>query len=974
MSLSSGDAVSAAVTNLAFMSRSADDNTTGIKSFENTDSASGSSVTNGQREWNSLCSYTGKALNAAKDVKPSWTSNEMGASTDSLFVRLNLVDAQFNNSTGHDHSGAGLGAPIDSANIIYDGTTSGLSATDVQAAIDEVDSDLDTHIADTAAPHGATSTNTVSRIITRDSNGDFAANDITASTLDATGVDNSLGNLTLGNSGNTVVIAGNLQVDGATTTVNSTTLEVDDANITVNSGGNQAAANSAVSGITVEMSDATDAVLGYDSSTTSKWKAGESGSEAELVTISHAQQLTNKDIDGGTASNSNRITVPKNTTSNLSGLTRKQATIVYDTDLDKLFYDDGTSLIEVGSGAGGGGGILTEYIENSDAETDTTGWTVYANTSAGTQPDDFGGTPSGNVTWTRSTSSPARGDGHFVLTKDASDRQGEGVYYDFDLENGDLATVLRISLEAQELSGTYADGDVRIYLVSSSDNFSSDFNIIEPTPTELLSSSFWLKSIFRAQTDASDTDYRLCAHIASTSTTAYTVGFDSISCGYAPIVYGTPITDWQAYTPTFGSGFGAVSSIDFEWRRVGDSVEIFGRFQTGTVTTGNPTVSLPSGLVTKSGVVTTIAGGALTDTTTGDNYAAVYQSNQTHVLLTRSSGSGGSFSAVNTNAIFNNSELVGFRALVPIEGWGSSTQVSEDADTRVVAAKYEITASTANSSFADAALEIVDWDNKIFDTHNAVTTGASWKYTVPVSGSYRINAGLTWASPTNLVSSDMYVFVNGASVSRLDRRETEGLYTAGTALVNVNKGDFVDIRISQDDSGGAARSVLTSATFSHVEVERLSGPAQIAANENIRGRFSTTAGQSIDGSSTEIVNFDTLTYDTHGAVTTGASWEMAAPASGEYEVDAQVSYASASWTAGEIQLLMLYKNGSFYSYLDLHEAVSTSSYRICLNGSDKILLDKGDTIDIRTNSGNASARSLDTSAGLNYVSFRRTGL
>ena len=66
----------------------------------------------------------------------------------------------------------------------------------------------------------------------------------------------------------TVVIAGNLQVDGTTTTINSTTLTVDDKNITLASGAaNAAAANGA--GLTVDCGSDTDATLTYVSSTDS---------------------------------------------------------------------------------------------------------------------------------------------------------------------------------------------------------------------------------------------------------------------------------------------------------------------------------------------------------------------------------------------------------------------------------------------------------------------------------------------------------------------------------------------------------------------------------------------------------------------------------------------------------------------------------------------------------------------------------
>jgi len=61
---------------------------------------------------------------------------------------------------------------------------------------------------------------------------------------------------THGDNTGTVVIAGNLQVDGTTTTINSTTLTVDDKNIVIASGAADAAAANG-SGITVDGASAT---------------------------------------------------------------------------------------------------------------------------------------------------------------------------------------------------------------------------------------------------------------------------------------------------------------------------------------------------------------------------------------------------------------------------------------------------------------------------------------------------------------------------------------------------------------------------------------------------------------------------------------------------------------------------------------------------------------------------------------------
>jgi len=67
----------------------------------------------------------------------------------------------------------------------------------------------------------------------------------------------------VGDNTGTVVIAGNLQVDGTTTTINSTTVEVDDKNIVLSTGAlNKAASNGA--GITVDNGSDTDATILYD--------------------------------------------------------------------------------------------------------------------------------------------------------------------------------------------------------------------------------------------------------------------------------------------------------------------------------------------------------------------------------------------------------------------------------------------------------------------------------------------------------------------------------------------------------------------------------------------------------------------------------------------------------------------------------------------------------------------------------------
>jgi hypothetical protein len=86
-----------------------------------------------------------------------------------------------------------------------------------------------------------------------------------------------------------VTIDGNLTVNGTTTTVNSATLDVTDTNITVNNGGNDATAEGA--GLTVDRTGTSGSLI-YENALASKWKAGDLGSESEVITASTTQSRT----------------------------------------------------------------------------------------------------------------------------------------------------------------------------------------------------------------------------------------------------------------------------------------------------------------------------------------------------------------------------------------------------------------------------------------------------------------------------------------------------------------------------------------------------------------------------------------------------------------------------------------------------------------------------------------------------------
>ena len=172
--------------------------------------------------------------------------------------------------------------------------------------------------------------------------------DVTGAGTLAIGASMGANNLTLGGASSTVVVAGDLTVSGTTTTVNSTTVDVVDKNITLSKGGNDATSEGA--GFTVDRTGTKGSII-YKAASASKWAIGDLASEVDVVSASGVQQLTNKDYDGGTASNTSRLTVPKNTKANLDALTRKEGTLVFATDTQSAYLDYNSTLNPLG-GAG----------------------------------------------------------------------------------------------------------------------------------------------------------------------------------------------------------------------------------------------------------------------------------------------------------------------------------------------------------------------------------------------------------------------------------------------------------------------------------------------------------------------------------------------------------------------------------------------------------------------------------------------
>jgi hypothetical protein len=670
----------------------------------------------------------------------------------------------------------------------------------------------------------------------------------------------------------------------------------------------------------------------------------------ELGYVSGVTSSIQTQLDAKAPSNSPTLTTPTADVVTLDG--QASAPANPSAGNFKLYVSDTTSKLTLLDSNGtatsvGAGGTGTNFITNGDAEAGTTGWSVYKDASATSPADGTGTTGATAVTITASSTNPLAGSKSFVISKGASDLRGEGVGYDFTIDAANKARVQSIKFDYIVNSGTFTagtsstDSDVTVWIYDVTNS-----TLIQPSSYKLLSNSSTVSDQFQAefQTSSNSTSFRLIFHIASTSASAYELKIENIQVGPSAYVYGTPISDWASYTPTF-TGFGTVGTQSFEYRRVGSNIEIRGRFVTGTNTATEARISLPSGLTSSSSIATIAIAGNLGSSTTiaGAAYVTIEPSVTYLTISYTSSGTSG-LTKQNGNT-FSAGTTLQVNASLPVAGFSSSVQMSDSTSTRVVDFAGYLAASTS----CTANTTDIPWTTQK-DSHNANNAGV---YTVPVAGDYLYS--VTWIASG---ASSNSVYVNGTIYKKIGGINATA-WTSGTVIIpNLKVGDTISVR---GDTTVTVTGNATVASASNVHISRISGPSQIAASETVAARYSVTTGALTTGGTP--INFETKEYDSHGAVTTGAGvWKFTAPISGLYR-------ASATLYLNGSAAIAFYKNGT------IHSGVGNITSAATLSGSATIPLNAGDTIDFRASSSGTpqNTGAPNTINSSNWISIERVG-
>ncbi len=484
------------------------------------------------------------------------------------------------------------------------------------------------------------------------------------------------------------------------------------------------------------------------------------------------------------------------------------------------------------------------YIANNGFEINATGYAAFADAAQTSPTDGTGGSP--NVTIARSTSSPLVQSASGLFTKDAANRQGQGFSYDFTIDSAYQAKVLSIGFAYAIGSGTYADGDMSVWIYDVTNAV-----VIQPSGYSILNVTGTATQVAEFQSASNSTSYRLIFFCGSTSASAYTVKFDQISVSPVSYNQGAYISDWTENLSLTPSGFGTISTTKYFSRRVGSNLEMFGYFTMGT-TTGTPNLGLPASIRIDS----TKMGSAVSTQRVGTSHSLPPNASSATCFATKVSQElfyDGSDTATIylANGVGNNvdrrydkstaaniapsasGDVYNYWFSIPVAGWGVTQVLSSDTATNVVSAQYKM-----SGNFSATAGAVIKYNSQISDSNGAYSTSTGL-YTVPVPGTYRISV-CTLASGA---AGAVYAVKNGTASSFITQAITTNV-SGGSVTLNCSAGDTIAVYSDTTNthvatSGGIVSSLLC--------IDRIAGPAQIAGSESVNARYFASS-TSITGS------------------------------------------------------------------------------------------------------------------------------
>jgi len=403
------------------------------------------------------------------------------------------------------------------------------------------------------------------------------------------------------------------------------------------------------------------------------------------------------------------------------------------------------------------------------------------------------------------------------------------------------------------------------------------------------------------QVPYNSTQFQIAIYNPVAPTGASSLYVDDFYVGPQITSTGPAISDLKAYTPTltnFGNGTAALC-----YKQEGNLCKIKGILLVGSsLPTGQIKFTLPTGLsadftyLTKglTGIDAFQKVGLATSYAPGFYSAAIIRDNTS---LTTFYFNGETSAGFGGNADWSNvapttwtvSDVITVDMEIPISGWSSNTVMSADTDTRVVSA--QVYGAAANVT----ALNPVIYPTKIKDDFNCYST-TTGKVTVPVTGYYQVSTTIVG---TFAAASTLYCYIDGSNQSQPLGYSTT-VAGHGNATYYATAGQTIDVRCSQNITSISATTGLS--------IQRLSGPAVIAAADSIIENWCDTAGGNITSSGNTVV-FNSKNVSQTGSYNSSTGI-FTAPVSANYSFAWRIQTVAQTPTTSQSVYSTLQKNGS----------------------------------------------------------------
>lgn len=149
-------------------------------------------------------------------------------------------------------------------------------------------------------------------------------------------------------------------------------------------------------------------------------------------------------------------------------------------------------------------------------------------------------------------------------------------------------------------------------------------------------------------------------------------------------------------------------------------------------------------------------------------------------------------------------------------------QLLETNESIPIVAMYQ----TTSDSISSGSVVTVDFNTQLYDTWDAVTTGASWVFTVPIGGPYLVCSHVVFSSSSAWAVGEfanLRVRKNSTDYAFLDywNDKSGTIYAklAGGVVVEAAKDDTLDIRLFQ--GSGATLTLRSTVAYNYVCIARV---------------------------------------------------------------------------------------------------------------------------------------------------------